>query len=401
MGNMLIAQSGGPTVAVNSSLSGALKRAMKHSEIQEIFGAKNGIEGVLQENFVPLRPLLRCEEDFVRLKETPAMVLGSCRRRLAEQPDGEYRQLKEIFHKYGIKYFFYIGGNDSMDTVKKLSAYFQESGEDVRVVGIPKTIDNDIACTDHTPGFGSAARYIATCVAEVACDSEIYTPPSITLVEIMGRNAGWLTAASALARRPGCTAPHIICMPETPFDDEKFLRRVEELRQERKHLIIAVSEGVRYADGRYVAAADKLDAFGHKQLAGAAHRLGNLLLERFHCKVRSIELNVLQRSASHLRSETDIDEACRVGAEAVSMAVAGKTGIMATFTRVSNKPYLVRYDYADINEIANVEKTVPLDWIDAERMDVREEFLQYLEPLIVNPSEKESGIPIYFTLEQQ
>lgn len=399
-GNMLIAQSGGPTVAINASLAGALKRAMKQEEIGEIYGAKNGIEGLLREDLVELRPFLCREEDFIRLKETPAMVLGSCRKRLSEMPDGEYETIREIFHRYHIKYFFYIGGNDSMDAVKKLSAYFQGLSEDVRIVGIPKTIDNDLACTDHTPGFGSAARYIATSVAEVACDSSIYTPPSITLVEIMGRNAGWLTAAAALARRPGCTAPHIICMPEIPFDNEAFLRRVQEVQQREKHVIIAVSEGIRFSDGTYVAAQSKLDAFGHRQLSGAAHTLGMLLLERIGGKVRPIELNVLQRSAAHLHSETDLNEAYRIGAEAVSMALRGKTGVMAVFTRVSNYPYLIRYDCADIREIANMERTVPVEWIDGEKMDIRPELREYLIPLIYNPHGKEKGIPEYFRLEQ-
>lgn len=399
-GNMLIAQSGGPTVAINASLSGALKRAMKYPEIGEIYGARNGIEGVLREDFAAMRPLLKEEADFVRLKKTPAMVLGSCRKRLAAQPDGEYEKILNIFRKWNIKYFFYIGGNDSMDTVKKLSNYFKELGEEIYVVGIPKTIDNDLACTDHTPGFGSAARYIATSLAEIACDSEIYDAPSLTVVEIMGRNAGWLTAASALARRPGCTAPHIICMPEVVFDTEKFLKRVEELRKTRKHIIIAVSEGIHYADGAYVAASEKTDAFGHKLLSGAAQQLGSMLIQRFGCKVRTIELNVLQRSASHLRSETDIDEACRIGAEAVTMGVSGKTGVMATFVRVSNHPYLLRYEYADIDMVANAEKTVPVEWIDAEKMDITEELLEYLTPLIVNSSQKETGIPIYFHIEE-
>ena len=398
MGNMLIAQSGGPTVAVNASLSGALRRAMGYREIKEIYGARNGIEGVLRENFVPLRPYLSREEDFIRLTETPAMVLGSCRKRLSETPDGEYEKIREIFRRWGIQYFFYIGGNDSMDTVRKLSAYFAETGDSVRVVGIPKTIDNDIACTDHTPGFGSAARYIATSIAEVAQDSEIYDLKSITLVEIMGRNAGWLTAASVLARRPGCSAPHLICMPEVPFDDDLFLRRVEQLHRERDHVLVAVSEGIRYADGSYVAAADKLDAFGHRQLSGAAHRLAMMVRERFGCKVRPIELNVLQRAASHLRSETDIDEAIHVGAEAVTLGVMGHTGIMATFERVSDQPYRIRYEYADIREVANVEKTVPLEWIDAQRMDVSDRLRTYLLPLISNPGQKESGIPVYFEL---
>ncbi len=395
---MLIAQSGGPTAAVNASLSGALKRAMKQPEIGEIFGAKNGIEGVLRENFVSLRPLLMSEEDFVRLKRTPAMALGSCRKRLSQKPDGEYEKILDIFHRWGIRYFFYIGGNDSMDTVKKLSIYFQELHEDIRVVGIPKTIDNDLTCTDHSPGFGSAARYIATSLAEIACDSEIYAQPSLTVVEIMGRNAGWLTAASVLARRPGCTAPHIICMPEVPFENGKFLRRVEELRRENDHLIIAVSEGIHYADGTYVAASEKKDAFGHKQLSGAAQQLGNLLLQKFGCKVRTIELNILQRSASHLCSETDIDEACRIGAEAISFGIAGKTGVMAVFERVSNHPYLVRYACADIKQVANAEKIVPVQWIDAEAMDVTDELREYLEPLIANYSQKENGIPIYFSI---
>ncbi len=397
-GNMLIAQSGGPTVAVNASLAGALKRAMKHGEIGEIYGARNGVEGILREDLVPMRPLLSQEEDFLRLKRTPSMALGSCRKRLAEQPDEEYKRVRDIFHRHNIKYFFYIGGNDSMDTVKKLAGYFRDAGEDIRAVGIPKTIDNDLNCTDHTPGFGSAARYIATSVAEAACDNDIYNIPSIVLIEIMGRNAGWLTAASALARRPGCSAPHIICMPEVPFDEKAFLRRTDELWSKNKHLVIAVSEGIRYADGQYVAAAAKTDAFGHRQLAGAAHRLSALLWDKYGCKVRAVEPNILQRAASHLRSETDIEEACRIGAEAVSMAVAGKTGVMATLTRVSNKPYLVRYECADLENVANVEKTVPLEWIDQERMDIRPELREYLLPLIENPGKEQSAIPLYFNL---
>lgn len=398
-GNMLIAQSGGPTVAVNASLAGALKRAMKHREIGEIYGGRNGIEGILKGNLVPLRPLFSSEADFILLKQTPAMALGSCRKRLSETPDAEYQKILDLFHEYNIKYFFYIGGNDSMDTIKKLSAWFSELGEEICAVGIPKTIDNDIAFTDHTPGFGSAARFIATSVAEVAADSEIYDLPSVTLVEIMGRNAGWLTAASALARRPGCTAPHIICMPEVPFDDARFLDRVELLQKQYRNLVVAVSEGVRYADGRYVAAAqDRIDAFGHQQLAGAAACLAGMIRSRFGFKVRAIELNVLQRAAGHIRSETDILEACRIGAEAVTMAVRDQmTGVMATFTRVSNHPYLVRYDSARLDEVANVEKTVPLDWIDEVNMDIKPELREYLAPLITDFSEQ-GGVPVYFHL---
>ena len=395
-GNMLIAQSGGPTAAINASLAGAVKQAMECPEIEQIYGAKNGVEGILRENIIDLRTLLRSEEDFARLRATPAMALGSCRKRLAEQPDREYDALREILLRRNIRYFFYIGGNESMDAVKKLSAYFKSLGDEIRVIGIPKTIDNDMACTDHTPGFGSAARYIATSMAEIACDSAIYTPDSITLVEIMGRNAGWLTAAAALARRPGCTAPQLICMPEVPFEEEKFLRRVREVQAKENHVIVAVSEGIRYADGTYVAAQSKLDAFGHRQLSGAAHSLGRLLLEKIGCKVRPIELNVLQRAAAHLSSETDLDEAGRIGAEAVSLGVAGKTGVMATFERLSNEPYLLRYGYVEIGKVANVEKTVPVDWIDPERMDIRPQLIEYLSPLIQSPSRKEPGLPAYF-----
>lgn len=395
-GNMLVAQSGGPTAAINASLAGAVKFAAGRQEIRKIYGAKNGVEGILQEHFVDLRPLLQTEDDYLRLARTPAMALGSCRKRLSEQPDADYERLREIFHRWDIRTFFYIGGNDSMDAVKKLSAYFSGLQEDIRVVGIPKTIDNDIACTDHTPGFGSAARYIAATMAEIFCDSDIYTPDSLTLVEIMGRNAGWLTAAAALARRPGCEAPHIICMPEVPFDEEAFLRRVRELQAEKKHLIIAVSEGIRYKDGTYVAAQSKLDAFGHRQLSGAAHSLGHLLLEKIGCKVRPIELNVLQRCAAHLSSETDLTEAAQIGAEAVSLALAGRTGVMATLVRESNAPYTIRYGCTDVGNVANVEKTVPLSWIDAENMDVRQELIEYLTPLIQNPSDAVPGLPDYF-----
>lgn len=397
-GNMLIAQSGGPTAAINASLAGAVRQAMECPEIEKIYGAKNGVEGILQENFVELRPLLRSEKDFACLKATPAMALGSCRKRLAEQPDQEYEALREILRRWGIRYFFYIGGNDSMDAVNKLSAYCKTFGDDIRIIGIPKTIDNDMACTDHTPGFGSAARYIATTMAEIACDSAIYTPDSITLVEIMGRNAGWLTAAAALARRPGCTAPQLICMPEIPFENEKFLCRVKELMAKENHLIIAVSEGIRYKDGTYVAAQSKMDAFGHRQLSGAAHVLGQLLLDKIGCKVRPIELNVLQRAAAHLSSETDIGEAERIGAAAVSLGIAGKTGVMATFERISNEPYLLRYGYAEIDKVANVEKTVPVEWIDGEHMDLQPELIQYLTPLIQSPSQQNPGLPTYFIL---
>lgn len=397
MKNMLIAQSGGPTAAINASLAGAVEQAMKCGQIDKIYGARNGIEGALKEHFVEFHHLLHTEEDFLRLKQTPAMALGSCRKRLSQEPDKEYEQLLDIFRRMEIRYFFYIGGNDSMDTVDKLDAYFKAVGEDIRVVGIPKTIDNDLACTDHSPGFGSAARFVATSVAEIACDSEVYDTPSITVVEIMGRNAGWLTASSVLARREGCDAPHLLLLPECPFEEEAFLQRVAQLRKTHQHLVIAVSEGICHADGSYVSQSlHRTDAFGHSQLSGVGQYLRDRLMDAFGCKVRSVELNVLQRAAAHLQSETDIREASLIGAAAVSMAVKGKSGVMASLERVSSHPYLVRCGVADIRQVANVERHVPKEMI--ANMDVTDSMVEYLRPLIQNPSQKEPGIPHYFQI---
>ncbi len=396
-GNMLIAQSGGPTAAINASLAGAVRRAMDMEEIGEIYGARNGVTGLLREDLIPLREKLVSEADFARLARTPAMALGSCRLRLSETPDETYEKIREILRRHGIRYFFYTGGNDSMDTVQKLAEYLRAQGEDIRVVGIPKTIDNDLGGTDHTPGFGSAAKYIATTVAEIFADCEIYLPASMTVVEIMGRNAGWLTASAALARSHGAPAPHMICMPEVPFDMEKFLARAGELSREYAHLVIAVSEGVRRSDGSYIASDDNRDPFGHQQLAGVGHRLGRVLKDRFGCKVRSIELNVLQRAAGHLQSERDVEEARQVGAKAVELAVAGETGVMAAIRRISSRPYQVAYDSVEIAQVANIERTVPVEWIDRERMDIRPPLWEYLEPLIQSPSQQEPGIPKHFT----
>lgn len=359
MKNMLIAQSGGPTATIKASLSGAVKRAMKHPEIGEIYGARNGLEGLLEERFVDFRALLREEADFERLKRTPAMLLGSCRLRLSPEPDETYEKILGIFRQYRIGYFFYIGGNDSMDTVWKLSRFLQARGEQISVVGIPKTIDNDLACTDHTPGFGSAARYVATSVAEIACDSQIYTAPSVTIVEIMGRNAGWLTAAAVLARREGCSAPHVLCLPEVPFREAAILDRLEALRKKHRHLVVATSEGLRREDGSYLAAETATDPFGHRALSGVGGVLRDLVARQMGCKVRAVELNVLQRAASHLQSETDVAEACRIGAEAVTLGVEGRTGTMATLERVSTHPYLIRYGWAEIERVANIEKKAP------------------------------------------
>lgn len=396
--NMLIGQSGGPTVAINASLSGAVKRAMKHTEIGEIYGAVNGLEGMLQRKIIDLNKCLHSTEDFRRLEITPAMALGSCRYKLPKAPHLVYGQLQALFEKLDIGYFFYIGGNDSMNTILNLSDYFSATGQDIRCVGIPKTIDNDLPCTDHTPGFGSAARYIATAVAEIACDSNVYDIPSVTIVEIMGRDAGWLTASSALARREGCTAPHLIYLPEIPFDVESFITRVRQTGDTVKHIVVAVSEGIKDQNGEYVSAqSGKTDTFGHRALAGVGNLLENLVQERIGCKVRSIQLNVLQRAAAHLYSATDIREACRIGAEAVSFAVKGESGVMAVFHRVSDNPYLVSYESADIRRIANLEKKVPLDWIAENGCNITEKMLRYLRPLIAD--ENGEGIPPFFAFD--
>lgn len=398
--NMLIGQSGGPTVAINASLAGAIKRAMKCPEIGQIYGALNGLEGVLKKNIIDLRAGLHSVEDFQKLEATPAMALGSCRFQLPDAPDTVYEEIRAVFRRYEIGYFFYIGGNDSMDTVKKLSGYFLSVGDDIKCVGIPKTIDNDLPCTDHTPGFGSAAKYIATSVAEIACDSAVYDVESVTIVEIMGRNAGWLTAASVLARRTGCTAPHLIYLPEAVFSPEAFLRQLKQRSRSVQNIIVAVSEGVRLADGAYVATAQSgaTDAFGHRYLAGVGKFLEELVRTRLGCKVRAVELNVLQRAASHLYSGTDIAEACRIGAEAVSAAVSGKTGVMAVFQRVSNHPYLVNYSTTDIKNVANLEKKVPSGWITPDGCDVQQEMVEYLRPLVLGEAREfmVSGIPDYF-----
>lgn len=403
--NMLIGQSGGPTVSINASLAGAIKNAMKHTEIGEIYGALYGLEGILSRNIIDLRKSLCSVYDFELLVSTPAMALGSCRRRLPEEPDPVYEEIRRVFCDLDIGYFFYIGGNDSMDTLKKLSAYFKRVGDGVRCVGIPKTIDNDLPCTDHTPGFGSAARFIATSVAEIACDSEVYDTPSVTIVEIMGRNAGWLTAASVLARREGCAAPHLIYLPEVAFDPEAFLRELSRLGKTVKNIVVTVSEGVRLADGEYVASGTQsglTDAFGHRYLAGVGKYLEDLVRSRIGCKVRAIELNVLQRAASHCYSGTDIKEACKVGAAAVETAVAGKSGVMATVRRLSNHPYLLVYESADIEKIANLERKVPSAWISQDGLDVTDEMIEYLRPLILGEPAifQNGGIPVYFSFDR-
>lgn len=400
MKNCLVAQSGGPTVAINASLAGVIAAAKQSKEIDVIYGGENGIEGILQERLINLSEKFQDEDKIRQLERTPSMFLGSCRYRMKtpEQDTTDYDKLCEILEKYQIGYFFYIGGNDSMDTVLRLSAYAKDKNLDVKIVGVPKTIDNDLECIDHTPGFGSAAKYIATSVLEMAHDTYIYNIEAVLIVEIMGRNAGWLAASSSLARMDGQPAPDIICLPEVPFSKDAFVAKVKELLKHKKHVIVAVSEGIQDEAGNYISTeGGKVDQFGHVMLCGTGMVLRDLVATEIGCKTRCVELNVLQRAASHLASKTDLEEARLLGEKAVALAVAGENGVMSTLTRVKDQPYAVTYGASDIRMIANKEKKVPRTMISEDGFDVTEEMLSYLRPLIQGEMEMKykNGLPDY------
>lgn len=402
--NVMVAQSGGPTVAINASLSGVIRGVMESDSYDTVYGAVNGILGILNNEFINLTDMMQGHPEYLdRLETTPAMYLGSCRHKLPDylDDDSSYVFIFKQFELYNVGAFFYIGGNDSMDTVLKLSDYGKRIGSDVRIIGIPKTIDNDLCETDHTPGFGSAAKYIASSILEIAHDTFIYAVKSVTIVEIMGRDAGWLTAAAALARNEYNTAPHLIYLPEVPFDKEDFLLDVKRLLFERNNVIIAVSEGIRDASGNYISASEKsVDTFGHSQLSGAGKALEFLIKEKLGVKVRSVEVNVLQRCAAHLASQTDLSESVSLGKKAVALSEEGVTASMVTMNRVSNDPYTIEYGYAEIRDIANEAKTVPLEWINDAGNDVTDELIHYLTPLIQGESKVhyENGLPVYMNV---
>lgn len=399
--NCMVAQSGGPTVAINASLAGVIAGVASSSMYHTVYGSLNGITGILNNDFINLTELMEKDADnLTRLAQTPAMYLGSCRYKLPNylDDDSPYVFIFKQFADYNIEAFFYIGGNDSMDTVLKLSEYGKRIGSPVRIIGIPKTIDNDLCETDHTPGFGSAAKYIASSLLEIAHDTFIYAVKSVTIVEIMGRDAGWLTAASALARNSYNTAPHLIYLPEVPFDSEDFLLDVKRLLFERNNVIVAVSEGIRDASGNYISASEQsVDTFGHSQLSGAGKTLEFLVKEKLGVKVRSVEINVLQRCAAHLASKTDLDESFALGKKAVALSEEGVTASMVTLERVSNDPYEVAYGYAEIKHIANEARSIPLDWISPSRNDIEQPLIDYLAPLIVGemPITYQNGLPVY------
>lgn len=399
--NCMVAQSGGPTAAINASLAGVIEGVASSSMYDTVYGSLNGITGILNNNLLNLTELMHENPDYLkRLAQTPAMFLGSCRYKLPDYMDDDspYVYIFKQFEDYHIEAFFYIGGNDSMDTVLKLSGYAAMIGSKVRIIGIPKTIDNDLCETDHTPGFGSAAKYIASSLLEIAHDTFIYAVKSVTIVEVMGRDAGWLTAAAALARNGYNTAPHLIYLPEVPFDTDDFLLDIKRLLFERNNVIVAVSEGIRDASGNYISASEgTVDSFGHSQLSGAGKTLEFLVKEKLGVKVRSVELNVLQRCAAHLASKTDLDESAALGRKAVALSEEGVTASMVTIQRISNAPYTVEYGYAEIKNIANEAKSVPTDWITPAGNDVTQELIDYLTPLIQGESQVtyENGLPVY------
>ncbi|MBR5447064.1 MAG: 6-phosphofructokinase [Clostridia bacterium] len=410
-GNAVVGQSGGPTAAINATLAGVIKGALTMSDgaIETLYGMRNGVQGLLDEDLVNLSEMFGDkggldEEKFALLKQTPAAALGSCRKKL---PDPEkdrafFDGLIEIFKRHNIRYFFYIGGNDSMDTVAKLTKYLATSDYEMRCVGVPKTIDNDLVGTDHTPGFGSAAKYIAATMQEIIRDCNVYKLPAVTIVEIMGRDAGWLTASAALTGEITDVRPDYIYLPEKTFDEDAFVADVKAALEKKFAVVIAVSEGVRFADGRYVGEGTQsgvADVFGHKYLAGTGKALEQMVKEKIGCKTRSVELNVCQRCASHIASLTDIEESVRTGATGVTSAVAGATGVMVCAVR-SEGEYAIDFVTKEIASIANAIKDVPADYINEAGNYVTDKCIDYILPLIAGEVDTKyvHGLPAHLTI---
>lgn len=409
-GNVIVGQSGGPTAVINSSLAGVFKAAKKMGA-EKVYGMHHGIEGFLKEDIIDMEDYIKDASDLSLLKRTPSAFLGSCRYKLPAIEGNEdiYDKMFEIMEKYNIEYFLYIGGNDSMDTIKMLSDYAVKKNKTQKFMGVPKTIDNDLPLTDHTPGYGSAAKYIATSMKEIIRDNESFgaSKPTVCIVEIMGRHAGWLTAAAALSKDSDCDGPDLIYLPEVDFDVDAFMTKVKDLAEKKSSVVIAVSEGIKLADGRFVCelgnSNDYVDAFGHKQLSGCASYLANLVTAETGLKSRAIELSTLQRCATHVASRVDIDEADNVGYVACQAAMNGETGQMIIIQVTSREPYMVMYNKYDIHEIANVEKKVPHDWIINDGTYVSEKYLEYARPLIIGTilPYYAGGLPKHLTLKKK
>lgn len=406
MKHMLIAQSGGPSAAINATVAGVVERCMTSDKVDRIYGAVNGIKGVLNGNYVDLTEVLSSPEQLRLLCSTPAAALGSCRLKLNNADEGQLGQIVDALLSREIGYFVYIGGNDSMDTVYQLSAYIKKHNiQGLSVMGAPKTIDNDLPMTDHCPGFGSAAKYIAATFAEIVRDCEVYDIPAVTIVEVMGRNAGWLTAASALSRENGGTGPQLIYLCERAFDTEQFISDVKACLAKRNAVVVAVSEGLKNADGSYLSESKGrgVDVFGHAALSGTSKVLEGLVKEKIGCKVRSIELNLMQRCASHLASANDLSESKMLGMTAADRALNGVSGEMAIVERLSSAPYRVRYGTTDIALVANLEKKVPDSCINPQGNDVTEQMLEYLRPLVHGEVQVPmcGGVPVHLELYTQ
>lgn len=389
-GNIVVGQSGGPTAVINSSLAGVFSAA-KALGVKKIYGMHHGIQGFLNEDLIDISEYVKDDKDVELLKRTPSAFLGSCRYKLPKIEGNEevYDKIFEILEKYDIECLFYIGGNDSMDTIKMLSDYAAMKGKSQRFMGVPKTIDNDLPITDHCPGYGSAAKYIATSMKEIIRDNESFgvEKPTVTIVEIMGRHAGWLTAAAALSRGEDCDGPDMIYLPEVTFDVDDFVERVKKLAAEKSSVVIAVSEGLKLADGRFACelgnASDFVDAFGHKQLSGCAAALANIVAGATGLKTRAVEFSTLQRAATHIASLQDINEAFSVGYLAGQAAEEGKTGMMITLDRNGDDPYQCGTSAYDIHAIANVERNVPDEWITEDGKGLTEGYEKYARPLIM------------------
>lgn len=401
-GNVIVGQSGGPTAVINSSLAGVYRTAMDRGA-KKVYGMLFGIQGLLDEQYVDLSKHIKSDLDVEILKRTPSAFLGTCRYKLPDIHENQeiYEKIFQILKNLNIECFIYIGGNDSMDTIKKLSDYAILTGQNQKFVGVPKTIDNDLALTDHTPGYGSAAKYIATSTKEVIRDGLgfSYKKKLVTIIEIMGRNAGWLTGASALSKGEDCDGPDMIFLPEIAFDIDKFISKVRRLLEKKDVVVVAVSEGIRTKEGKYVSelgtGVDYVDAFGHRQLTGTANYLANVVHCEVGCKARAVEFSTLQRSAAHLASRVDVNEAFMVGGAAVKAADEGDSGKMVVIDRVSDDPYQCATGIYDVHKIANGEKLVPRDWITKDGTYVTEEFIDYVRPLIQgdSPSVMVDGIP--------
>lgn len=400
MKNLIVGQSGGPTAVINGSLYGVVTEGLKSTEqIGKVYGMVHGIEGFLGGQYMDMDTDMT-KDELTALKTTPGAFLGSCRYKLPEDlSDPVYPELFKKFEELNIGYFFYCGGNDSMDTVSKLSRYAASVNSDIRVMGVPKTIDNDLVLTDHTPGFGSAAKFVASSVREINRDSEAYDKPNVMIIEIMGRHAGWLAASSVLARCEKDPNPLLIYLPEVPFSEEKFIKQLKAAIDEHKHVTVCVSEGLKDAEGNFISedtVETAVDQFGHKILNGCGSYLQSLVKKELGVKVRSVEFNVSQRCSSNCLSATDLEEAVMAGSFAVQQALKGETGYMIAFNR-KDGDYGMECALVDVNDVCNKEKTVPLEWITDDGSNLSQEFIDYAAPLVKGECQRpmKDGLPVF------